>query len=97
MRGRYSFSFIVYEPQPNMTATKTKIPSFESASPAGTNPSRKPGSGCEPITLSTAIARGTGVSRASGAASMLMMKMAAMWSRYGRTSRATLRYSPRSV
>ncbi len=76
---------------------KIRIPSFESVSAEGTKPSRKPGSGSEPITLSTAIARGTGVSRASGAASMLMMKMAAMWSRYGRTSRISLRYSARSV
>jgi hypothetical protein len=54
---------------------RIKIPSFESLSAEGTTGSRKPGRGFVPITLSTAIASGSGVSRVSGAASMLITKM----------------------
>ena len=57
------------------------MPSCELLSADGAMASRKPGRGCVPITLSTAIASGTGVSSVSGAASMLMTKMPAICGR----------------
>jgi hypothetical protein len=44
----------------------------------GSRASRKPGTGCVPMTLSTAIMSGTGVRRTKGAASRLTTKVTPM-------------------
>ena len=49
---------------------------------------RRPGTGFEPITLSTAILSGSGVRRAMGVASRLITKMAAMCHQKGRACRS---------
>src|SRR5438132_271686 len=71
--------------------------SGELAMPPGTNGAMTPGSGREPITLSTAILRGSGVSSARGLASRLSRNSRAMYGHDGRASRSSRRKTTTSL
>ena len=84
-----------------MIATTKSRATLELATESGTNGSTKPGSGSEPMTLSTAILSGTGVSSRSGVASRSMNRSrricrqkGAIWRRIRRDRR---RFSERSL
>jgi hypothetical protein len=72
-------------------AARMSTPRSERATTVGSSASRKPGSGREPIALSTAILSGSGMSSVRRLNTKLSSKSPPMWGQYGRTWRSSRR------
>ena len=72
---------------------KTRTPVLDLDAASGRTPSSRPGKGCEPITLSTAIFSGSGINSVMRAESTLSTSRPAMWSENGRASANSRRYT----
>ena len=74
-----------------VSSAATAISSVVLETVFGSTGARKSGSGCEPMTESTAILSAKGVSRLNGAAAKLTNSMPAMPRQYGRNSATSRR------